>query len=28
LADFSSKMGYTLGKNIHLVSNGGRLKLN
>ena len=28
LADFSSKMGYTLGKNIHFVSNGGRLKLN
>lgn len=27
LADFSSKMGYTLGKNIHFVSNGGRLKL-
>ena len=27
LADFASKMGYTLGKNIHFVSNGGRLKI-
>ena len=27
LADFSSKMGYTLGKDIHFISNGGRLKL-
>ncbi len=27
LADFASKMGYKLGKEIHLISNGERLKL-